>query len=248
MKIGAIVQARYSSTRLPGKILKELPSGSGITVLDQVIRRLKRSKKINEIIVSTSLEKSADRILAVAKREGVGYFRGSKENVLSRYYLSAKRNNLDLIVRICSDCPCIDPGVIDSVIEKHIKKNADYTSNTLERTYPRGLDTEVFNFDILEKTYKNAKKKYEKEHVTPYICENPTLFKISPVTAPKKLYGPDIRITLDTNEDYALLCAVYSFLYTRNKYFTASDIIRLFKKKPWLKLINKNVIQKKVSD
>ncbi|UCD55160.1 MAG: glycosyltransferase family protein [Candidatus Omnitrophota bacterium] len=246
MKIGAIVQARYSSTRLPGKILKELPSGSGITALGQVIRRLKRSKKINEIIVATSLEKSADRILAVAKREGAGYFRGSKENVLSRYYLSARCNNLDVIVRICSDCPCIDPGVVDSVIEKHVKKKADYTSNTLERTYPRGLDTEVFNFDILEKTYKNAKKDYEKEHVTPYIYTNNSLFRIMQVKAPKRFFWPDLRITLDTKEDYALISKVFDHLYPRDKYFGISEIISLFKKKPRLRLINKKIMQKKI--
>lgn len=246
MKIGAIVQARYSSTRLPGKILKELPCGSGITVLGQIIRRLKRSKKINEIIVATSLEKNADRIVSVAKTEGAGCFRGSRENVLSRYYLSARRNNLDVIVRICSDCPCIDPGVVDSVIEKHIKENADYTSNTLERTYPRGLDTEVFNFDILERTYKVAKKDYEKEHVTPYIYTNSSLFRICKVKAPKRFFWPNLRITLDTKEDYELILAIFNCLYRRNKYFGISEIISLFKKKPSLRLINKKVIQKKI--
>lgn len=246
MKIGAIVQARYASTRLPGKILKDLPYASGITVLGQVIKRLKRSKKLDSIIVATTAEKNAAEIIKIAKRENVKYSKGSLENVLSRYYSAAKENDLDIIARITSDCPCIDPEILDSAVEKHLKTNADYTATTFTRTFPRGLDVEIFNFAALEKTYKNSRKSYEKEHVTPYIYENPAFFKISSVTAPKKLYGPDIRITLDTNEDYALLCAVYGFLYARNKYFTATDIIRLFKKKPWLKLINKNVIQKKI--
>jgi spore coat polysaccharide biosynthesis protein SpsF len=167
--IGAIIQARISSTRLPGKILKELPYGSGIIVLEQVVNRLKKSKKLNDIIIATTTEKIDDEITTIAKKEEVKFFKGSKENVLSRYYLTAKENNLDIIVRVTSDCPCIDADITDLTIDDHINKMADYTTNSLVRTYPHGLDVEVFNFDALEKSYKNATKDYEKEHVTPYI-------------------------------------------------------------------------------
>ena len=244
--IGAIIQARISSTRLPGKILKELPYGSGITVLEQVVNRLKKSKKLNDIIIATTTEKIDDEITTIAKKEEVKFFKGSKENVLSRYYLTAKENNLDIIVRVTSDCPCIDADITDLTIDDHINKMADYTTNSLIRTYPHGLDVEVFNFNALEKSYKNATKDYEKEHVTPYINRNPKIFKINEVKAPQELYAPDIRITLDTEEDYALLCAVFDYLYPKNKYFNAYDIVNLFNKKPWLKLINKKIIQKKI--
>ena len=246
MKIGAIIQARTSSTRLPGKVLKELPYNSGITCLAQVIRRLKKSKKLNDIIIATTKEKEDNEIIDIAKKEDIKYFRGSKENVLSRYYFAAKENNTDLIVRITSDCPCIDVDITDLTIDDHINKMADYTTNSLVRTYPHGLDVEVFNFNTLEKAYKNATKDYEKEHVTPYINRNPQKFKINIVKAPKELYAPDIRITLDTEEDYALLCAVYDYLYPKNKYFNAYDIVNLFNKKSWLKLINKKIMQKKI--
>ena len=247
LKIAAIIQARISSTRLPGKVLKELPFNSGITCLEQVIRRLKKSKKLNDIIIATTEEKEDENIIGIAEKKNVKYFRGSKENVLSRYYLAAKENNIDVIVRITSDCPCIDPDIIDLAIDAHINKMADYTSNTLTRTYPHGLDVEVFNFSALEEAYKKATKDYEKEHVTPYIYRNPQKFKINVVKAPKELYAPDIRITLDTEEDYALLCAVFDFLYPKNEYFNAYDIVNLFnKEKPWLKLINKKVVQKKI--
>jgi len=246
MKIGAIIQARTSSVRLPAKILKELPYGSGITVLEQVIRRLKRSNKINDIIVATTVEKNNDSIINIINKEQVLCYKGSKENLLSRYYLSAKKRKLDIIVRICSDCPCVDPKIVDLVINKHIKTKAAYTSNTLIRTYPLGLDVEVFNFEVLEETYKNAKKDHEKEHVTPYIYKNRKIFKIIQVQASEKLCAPDIRITLDTEEDYALLCLMFDSLYRKNKYFDALDIINLFNKKPWLKLINKKVRQKKI--
>jgi spore coat polysaccharide biosynthesis protein SpsF len=247
MRTTAIIQARVSSTRLPGKVLKELPPGSGITVLGQVIRRLRKCRKLNDIIVATTTEKEDDELVHIAQREGAKYFRGSKEDVLSRYYLAAKENNSDIVVRITSDCPCIDPEVVDSVIEKHLATKADYTLNTLIRTFPHGLDTEVLSFDTLEKTYTEATEAFEREHASPYIYKsNPQMFKITSVEAPPTLRAPDIRITLDTEEDYALLCAVFDYLYPQNEFFGTEEIIKLFRDKPWLKTINKKIVQKKV--
>ncbi len=248
MKIGAIIQARTSSTRLPNKVLKELPYSSSITCLEQVIRRAKRSKELNDIIIATTIEEDDNEVINIVKKEKIKYFRGSKEDVLSRYYLAAKENGLDIIVRITSDCPCIDPGIVDLIIGKHLETKVDYTSNSLERSYPHGLDVEIFNFSVLEEAYKKTKKDYEKEHVTPYIYKNPQKFKINQVKAPQALCAPDIRVTLDTEEDYALLCAVFDYLYPKNDFFNANDIINLFKEKPWLKLINKKVFQKRIFD
>ena len=196
--IGAIIQARISSTRLPKKVLKDLPYASGITCLEQVIRRLKKSRRLNDIIIATTKEKEDNEIINIVKKEDIKYFRGSKENVLSRYYFAAKENDIDIIVRVTSDCPCIDVDILDLAIDDHINKVADYTSNALVRTYPHGLDVEVFNFNVLEKAYKNATKDYEKEHVTPYINRNPQIFKVNIIKAPKELYAPDIMVTLDT--------------------------------------------------
>jgi len=249
MKIGAVIQARASSTRLPGKVLKELPYGSGITVLEQVIRRVKKSQKISDVIVATTTEKEDDELVNIAQREGVAHFRGSKEDVLSRYYFASKENGLKIIVRITSDCPCIDANVVDSVIEKHIVTKADYTSNALVRTFPHGLDTEVLNFDTLEKAHLEAQQPFEREHVCPYIYKsNPQMFKISSVEASQRLHATDIRISLDTEQDYALLCAVFDYLYSENEFFDIEDIIKLFSNKPWLKTINRNVAHKKIFD
>ena len=246
--IGAIIQARTSSTRLPGKVLLELPYGSGITVLQQVIRRLKQSKKIDTIVVATTEDKADDAIVDIASREGVSSFRGSKENVLERYYLAAKTFGLDTIVRITSDCPCIDASVVDATIGHYYAENADYSSISAARTFPHGLDNEVFSFAALEMAYKNATKDYEKEHVTPYIYRsNPGAFKIFVVDAPEDLYDPEIRITIDTEEDYAILCLLFENLYVRNKFFDTKDIIGLFKEKPWIRLINKRIVQKRCS-
>ena len=246
MKIGAVIQARSSSTRLPKKVLKFLPYNSDITVLQQVIRRVKKSNVLDEIIVATTTDKEDEEIVKIAEKEGVRWFKGSKEDVLSRYYFSAKESKLDIVVRITSDCPCIDWNIVDRTVIKHIKEEADYTSNTIKRTFPHGLDVEVVSFGALEKAFCESKEKFEREHVCPYIYRTAKeKFKISSLEAPPELTAPDIRITLDTEEDYALLCAVFDYLYPQNKYFQAIDITNLFKEKPWLKLINKKILQKK---
>lgn len=246
MKIGAIIQARTSSTRLPRKILLELPYGSGITVLQQVIRRIRRAKKINEIIVATTTKKADDIITKIAKKEKVKFFRGSEKNVLERHYLAARKFKIDIIVRVTSDCPCVDPETLDKLINLHIKTKADFTTNCLSKTFPHGIDAEVYNFFSLEKAYINAIEDYEKEGVSEYIYKTrPKDFKIKTLKADKKTFSPDIRITLDTLEDYALLCAVFHLLKNFPNFGT-EEIIKLFQTNPWLYLINKRVVNKKL--
>ncbi|WP_216360700.1 cytidylyltransferase domain-containing protein [Methanofervidicoccus sp. A16] len=245
--IGIIIQARTSSTRLPMKVLLPLPYNSKTTVLEQVIKRCKVSKLADEVIVATTTKPEDERIVDIATKMNVGIFRGSEKDVLSRYYHTAKEFSVDVIVRITSDCPCIDPNVIDMVIKKYIDNNVDYVSNTLENTFPRGQDVEVFSFECLKEAYFNATRTFEREHVTPYIYKNPnSRYRLMNIRAPSHLTDPTIRITLDTEEDYALLCSVYDYLYTKNELFGLEDIIRLFKEKPWLKLINKKIQQKKI--
>jgi len=245
VKKGIIIQARIDSTRLRGKVLLRLPFGSNTSVIETIIRRCKKTTIIDSIILATTRETNDDILEKIAISENIKIFRGSENNVLERFYCAAKKENLDTIIRITADNPCIDPILVDNILRAHIEGNWDYTTT---EGYPVGLGIEVFNFDALEEAYKNATKYYEKEHVTPYIYKNPQKFKINIVKAPKDLYAPDIRITLDTEEDYALLCAVFDYLYPKNEYFNAYDIVNLFKEKPWLKLINKKVVQKKILD
>ena len=245
MNIGVIIQARSSSSRLPRKVLKPLPFDSDICVLQQVIRRVSKSKLIDNVIVATSTNEEDNEIVEVAKKENIPYYRGSLENVLERYYNAAKLNDLDIIVRITSDCPCIDSDVIDEIIQNHLDLNVDYTSNSLKHSYPRGIDVEVINFDVLKRAYLEASENYEKEHVTPFIYKShPTEFKINLYVQDED--NSDVRITLDTPQDYALLCCVYDNLYEENNYFSLNDILDLFDKKPWIKSINEDIIQKKV--
>ena len=242
MKIGAIIQARTSSTRLPKKVLKTLPYWSGNTILQHVIHRLRKVKILDTIIVATTIKQEDEAIVAIAHSEDIAYFRGSEYDVLGRYYLSAKEHDLDVIVRITSDCPCLDAAIVQSLIEKHISDDADYTSNVLNRTFPHGLDAEVITFAALEEAHFNASHDYEREHVTPFIYKsNPDHFKIATLKAPQELYAPHIRLTVDTPEDYALLCVLFDQGVT-----TSEGIIDLFKTKPWLHMINGGIAQKKV--
>jgi len=239
MHIIAIVQARVGSTRLPGKILKSI---KGKVVLDYVFERLKLCKNINDLVLATTIKKKDDVLEEYSQNRGITYFRGNENDVLNRYYHAAKKYGGDIIVRITSDCPLIDPNVVDRVIRKHIDNPVDYTSNTLQRTYPRGLDAEVFGFNALEVSYRNANKKYQREHVTPYMWEQTDKFKIQNVEAKGKLKRPDLRLTLDTLEDFELIKKIIN--HFDNIFFGTGDIIDFLDKYPELLQINKFIGQK----
>lgn len=240
-KIVAIVQARMGSTRLPGKVMKKL---CGRTVLAHDIERIKQSKLIREIIIATTKSSRDDIIIYEALKNGVNSYRGSEEDVLSRYYEASLEYGADIVVRITSDCPLIDPLVIDRVINYYLKNNYDLVTNAgLDlnmRTYPRGLDVEVFSFKGLEEANKRAIKSYEREHVTPYFYNNN-----------KKIYywknkedESKHRWTLDTDEDFELIKAIYNKLYKGKHDFYFKEILNLFTENPKLFDINKYVEQK----
>ena len=243
MNIVAIVQARMCSTRLPGKILKKIKNRY---VLDYVIDRLRICKKLDNIVLATTVNKKDDLLEKYAVEKNIDYFRGSEENVLSRYYYSAKKFNADVIVRVTSDCPLIDPWIVDEIIKKHIDSDANYTSNNVVKSYPLGLDAEVFTFSTLDKAFRNAKEKYQKEHVTPYIIENTKNFKINYIEAQGKLRRPDIRITLDTPEDFKLISKIINHFDNFN--FKSEEVIDFLEKNPGLLEINRNIKQKKIKE
>ncbi len=242
MKIGVIIQARTGSTRLPAKVLKQL---CGKTVLAHDIERVSQSTLVDEIIIATTVGVSDDAIEKEALTLGVKVFRGSEEDVLSRYYYAAKANDLDVVVRITSDCPLIDPKVIDEMLAFYLDNEYDLVTNAgadlSQRTYPRGLDTEIFAFSSLEKAFLHAKEQYQREHVTPYIYENSKIY----------YYKNDsdcshYRITLDTEEDFQLISAIYVELYKGTHDFYLSEVVDLLNKKPELVAINAHIEQKKI--
>lgn len=247
MKVVCLVQARVGSTRLPGKILKEI---CGKTILHHEIDRLKKCKEIDEIVIATTDKEDDDKIVNEAKKLSVKYFRGSENDVLSRFYYSAKENNADIIVRVTSDCPCIDFEILDKMLiyfkDKYKEKQVDYLSNTIKRTYPRGYDIEIFTFSALEKSYINAKKEYEREHVTPYIYDKTNNFlKLS--FENKDDYS-NYRVTLDTIEDFIVIKNIFENLYYKNPYFKLNDVVQYLNNNLHIVDINKHIEQKKLGE
>jgi len=241
MKIAAIIQARMTSTRLPGKVLMEIV---GKPMLWHIINRLKFSKKLDDIILAIPDSKENDILEKFAKENNLKYFRGSEEDILSRYYEASKKFNTDVIVRITSDCPLIDPEIVDKVVEKHLRSKADYTANILKRTYPKGLDVEVLSFKALEKSYQETKEQPHREHVTLYIREHPEKFKRINVKNEKDF--SQMRWTVDEIEDLEFVREIYKRLYKRRRIFLAKEIVKLLEKEPKLLEINKNIKRKKI--
>ena len=230
----AIIQARLGSSRLPGKVFLKL---EGVTVLEHVVNRVKKSSLISGIFVATTISESDIALVKFCSEKNFRIFCGSENDVLDRFYQLAKLIKPDNIIRITSDCPMIDPTVIGQVIYKHIESKSDYTTNTMPReTFPDGEDVEVFTFAALEKAWNEAKLLSEREHVTPYIRNHPELFKMTGIEYKEDLSGK--RWTLDNSEDYEFISRVYNKLYSRNKYFGMSDIIEFLKKNPDLEKIN----------
>jgi spore coat polysaccharide biosynthesis protein SpsF (cytidylyltransferase family) len=232
--IGCIIQARVNSKRLPKKVIKKLDDSKN--VLEYVIDQVKQSTKINQIVIATTEEIQDDIITVISKKNNCDYFRGSENDVLDRYYNCAKKFNFNSIVRITSDCPLIDPQIIDKVIEKFESKNYDYVTNTFPRTFPKGLDVEIFSFKILEKIWKIAKLPSEREHVTQFILNN-NEFRIGNVKHEDNL--SNLRWTIDQNEDYEFLLNIVKRLPDRP--ILINDILKVLEKEPWLSKINMGI-------
>jgi len=245
MKVVAVVQARVGSTRLPGKVLEDI---SGKPMLWHVLNRLRLSNRLSDIVLAIPDSEPNNRLEDFAKEFSFHYCKGSEEDVLSRYYGAAIKFGADVIVRLTSDCPLIDPRVTDKVIEEHLNSDADYTSSAIKRTFPRGLDTEVFNFAALERAHREAKQDYEREHVSPYIYQHPSLFQLKSVEATGKLMRPDLRLTVDTEEDLKLIREIFKRLQRNGQVFYIEDVINLLDKHPELVAINAHVRQKELGE
>lgn len=240
LTIVAIVQARMTSERLPGKVLMNI---LGKPVLWHVVTRLNGSELIEKVVVATTTNETDIPIIRFCDEMGIGVYAGSEENVLDRYYKAASHFSATVIVRMTADCPLIDPKIVDRVIQHYLenKDKFDYVSTNHPTTFPDGLDTEVFSFEALEKAWKNAKKQYEREHVTPYIWDQPEKFRIGNVENDEDLSATE-RWTLDYEEDLEFVRAIYANLYKEGKIFGMEDVLKLLKKKPELRDINKKYL------
>jgi spore coat polysaccharide biosynthesis protein SpsF len=200
-KILAITQARTGSTRFPNKIMKKIKDK---TLLKIHVDRIKKSKRINSVIIATTNKQNDDLIENEAFKLKVNCFRGSEDDVLDRFYQAAKNYEPDYIVRLTSDCPLIDPNLIDEIIDQTIKTNADYCSNTLIESYPDGQDVEVFTFKLLKKTWEESILKSDREHVTPFMKNNKIQFNLVNFHS-KNLEYEKVRMTIDEPEDFEVI-------------------------------------------
>ena len=241
MRVVIIVQARMTSTRLPGKVLKTV---LGKPLLEYQIERLRRVKLADEIVIATTTNNADQPIIDLCDRLSIPYYRGSEDDVLARYHSAAIFHQADTVVRVTSDCPVIDPQVIDRVIYTYIDEypKYDYVSNCLERTYPRGMDTEIFSFNALEQAFQQAITQPDREHVTPFIY-----LQIHKYNLGKVMYFEnqgDHRWTVDTPDDFELIRIIIESLYPLKIEFTLEDCLELFAHNPKLTKINKHVEQK----
>ncbi len=241
MRVVAIIQARMGSTRLPGKVLKDL---GGETVLARVVNRTRRATLLDEVVVATSVLPADDAIARECEGLKVACFRGDEVDVLDRYYRAAQQFAADAVVRITADCPLIDPELIDATIRSSLDQKADYASNSLVRTYPRGLDVEVFTADALARAW-SAAKEYQRIHVTPYLYENPESFKVISIAG--EVDKSQYRWTLDTAEDLELIRAVYKHFGNRDS-IRWIEVLDLMEAQPELAALNSQVRQKTVRE
>ncbi|HIK04476.1 MAG TPA: glycosyltransferase family protein [Trichormus sp. M33_DOE_039] len=229
----AILQARVSSSRLPGKVLKPI---LGVPMLFHQIERIKRSKMIDRLLVATSTDPTDDLIEKYCQQRDVECFRGKLDDVLDRFYQAANSISPEHIVRLTGDCPLCDPELIDKIIIHHLSGDFDYTSNTITPTFPDGLDTEVFRFSCLKQAWQEAKLPSQREHVTPFIHSQPNRFRLGIYKQNTDLSY--LRWTVDEPLDFDLVAKIYTALYPSNPRFSTQNILNLLEQNPDLKTFN----------
>ena len=239
-KIVAITQARIGSIRLPGKVLKKIGDE---TLLDIHLNRVLGAKCIDELVLATTYHEKDDSIAKIGKQRGISTYRGSEEDVLDRYYQAAKSTGADIIIRITSDCPLIDPLVIDKILMEHLKHKKDFTSNIIARSYPDGMDVEIFNMNVLERAWKESTTKSDREHVTHYIWKNSdlqkkNLFTAHNVAAENNINHSDIRMTLDYLQDYEMFKKLIDILGTNRTWL---EYAKFLKGNSVIRAINQNL-------
>lgn len=202
-----------SSTRLPGKVLMDMPAGSGVPVLARILDRLRLAAGLDEIVVATSVGAEDDPVAAIAESCGVAAYRGPLDDVLGRFVGAVDTFGFDTVVRITADCPCVDAAVVDAALALHAEQHADFTSNVLPRSYPHGLDVEVVRASVLREIDALDLSQADREHVMTYIYRTaPERFAIANLVAPAALTDPRVRVTLDTPADYEVISGIYAEL------------------------------------
>lgn len=235
----AIIQARMNSTRLPGKVLKEI---NGKPMLHYMLKRVYEAKNLDRIILATSIEAGDDAIADFCKSQNVQCYRGKLDDVLDRYYQAAKSVQCDHVIRLTADCPIIDPRVIDNMIDIYKNGQFDYVANTCPPegiTFPEGMDVEIFSFPVLEKAWKETRKPSDREHVTFYFWQNPDIFSIHRHDLPDN--RANYRVTVDYPEDFKVIQAILNHFWLDDPMFTMNQMIDFLNMNPHIKCLNENI-------
>ncbi|MNL17143.1 3-deoxy-manno-octulosonate cytidylyltransferase [compost metagenome] len=229
----AILQARVSSTRLPGKVLKPL---LGKPMLLRQIERLKRARSIDRLIVATSVGPEDDALASLCIENGLECFRGSLDDVLDRFYQAARAVQPAHVMRLTGDCPLTDPEILDRLAELHLGAACDYSSTALEPTFPDGLDAELMTFSALEQAWQEAKLPSQREHVTPFLYQHPERFAIRALKNEVDLSA--MRWTVDEPSDFEFVTRVYEGLYADNPSFGMRDVLAFLDRRQELQTLN----------
>ena len=240
----AIVQARMGSTRLPGKALADL---GGRPILEHVVRRVRRAATVDEVIVATTDRPADDAIESLCARLKVRCYRGDEEDVLRRFLGAIEGTRADVVVRVTADCPLLDPAVIDRVVRARARAKADYASNGLERSWPRGFDVEAVRVEALAVADRLARQPHEREHVTPAIYEHPDRFRVMNVLAPPGARAPELRVCVDTAEDLEVVRRIMAESEDPDG-LRDEEVVAFLQSHPDVRSINAHVRQKALGE
>lgn len=242
MKIIATIEARMASSRLPGKVLME---AAGTPMLYHLLKRLSKAQFIDDFIIATTDNPKDDQIINFANSHNFKFFRGSEDDVMSRVIGAAEFMNAELVVEITGDCPLIDPSIVDQVISTFLNNDVEYVSNVDVRSFPDGMDVQVFSLKTLKKSASLTKDEKDREHVTLHIRKNPEIFSRINFVSPPELFWPELGLTLDEYPDYILIKNIIENFFRKNKsYFTCHEVINYLKKNKSLLKINENILRK----
>jgi spore coat polysaccharide biosynthesis protein SpsF len=238
MKIVATIEARMTSSRLPGKVL--LPA-LGRPMLSHLTSRLKAVPSIDEMVLATTINATDDPLVEFAKQDGIRWFRGSEDDVMGRVIGAAESVSADVVVEITGDCPIIDPDLIEQTIQVYKFNKAEFASNSAIRCYPDGMDTQVFALDALKRSAAMTADPLDREHVTRHIINHPELFTHVYLVAPPSLHWPDLGLTLDERSDYELVRTLIEYFGNDEAHFGCGDVIHALRQHPEWVAINENV-------
>lgn len=241
MKVVATIEARMTSSRLPGKVLLE---AGGKAMLEHLLNRLKRVSSLHEICLATTVNQSDDCLEAFAHRHNISCYRGSEDDVMDRVIKAGESRQADVICEITGDCPIIDPEIVEQVIRIFRCNDCDYASNAHVRSYPDGMDTQVFYLDSLRRSGEMTCDPLDREHVTLHIRKHPEIFRSVHLVAPPSLHWPELGLTLDEPKDYELLKRIIEHFGAGNPYFSCREAVHLLRRNPEWIAINRDVRRK----